>query len=323
MAKKFLTVNLETGKKQLQTAIVEGNYDGTKSEVAYSAESVDGFITDINGDIVLAEEFRVTGVNVGNFNDGTTIPAGTSVLELLQQMLQKQIPPTYSAPSAGITASNSGNVEAGTMVTPLVKSSYNKKDGGNVTKYVLKKNDQVIKDVDELEDFTETEAIQIGDGTTLKYSSVISYADGPIKNDNFGKPYPTGSIKAGSVNAGPVNFTGQRKRFSTTDNQSTIPTTSDEIRACKDSALNPSNGSTFSVVIPAGGTRAIFAYPATLRDVTSVKYVELGNGEVKDTFQKQIIKVEGANGFDAIDYKVYVYVSAVPAAGQMTYNVTI
>lgn len=321
MSKKFLSVDLETGKKKLETAIVEKTYEGGKDEVAYSATAVDSLLSEVDGNVTLTDEFRVTGVTVGNLTDGTTIEAGTSVLELLQKMLQKQIPPTYSSPTLSISGGQT--VESGTNVKPVINPNYTKKDGGDVTKYVLKKNGVNILDVDSLQSYTEQVDIQIGDGTSTYFEATATYSDGPIKNDNFNKPYPTGSIKAGSVNSNRVNYVGQRKRFWTTDSEETIPSNSDEIRAFKNSAMNPSNGTQFDVIIPAGGRRAVFAYPATLRDVTSVKYVELGNGEVKDTFTKYIIQVAGANGYNPIDYKVYVYVSAVPAAGQMTYKVTI
>ena len=321
MSKKFLSVDIQTGKKKLETAIVDNSYEGLKTDVAYSADTVDNLFNVVNDDIVLADEFKVTGVSVGNLTDGTKIPAGTSVLEVLQKMLQKQIPPSYVKPSLSISGGQV--VESGTNVTPTITPNYVKKDGGDVTQYVLRKNGQEAVNSPTLKQHTEEAPIQIGDGITLYYDATANYADGPIKNDNFNEPYPEGSIKADSVNSGRVNYTGQRKRFWTTDSESTIPSTSDDIRACKNSALNPQNGNQFNVVIPAGGTRAIFAYPETLRDVSSVKYVELGNGEVKDTFQKYIIKVAGANGFEPINYKVYVYISAVPAAGQMTYTVTI
>lgn len=321
MSKKFLSVDIETGKKKLETAIVDNLYEGLKTDVAYSADTVDNLFEGVSEDIVLADTFRVTGVNVGNLTDGTEFSAGTSVLEVLQKMLQKQIPPSYSGPSLSITGGQT--VEAGTNVTPTITPRYTQKDAGEVTQYILRKNGEGIIDNPTLKEHVEEAPIQIGDGTTLYYDATANYADGPIKNDNFNKPYPDGSIKAGSVNSSRVNYTGQRKRFWTTDSESIIPSTSDEIRACKNSALNPANGNQFDVVIPAGGKRAIFAYPETLRDVSSVKYVELGNGEVKDTFQKHIIQVAGANGFKPVNYKVYVYVSAVPAAGTMTYKVTI
>lgn len=321
MPKKFLSVDLETGKKKLETAIVEKEYDGEKESVAYSANAIDTLLGEVDGNVTLDEEFRVTGVNVGNLTDGTVIDAGTSVLELLQRMLQKQIPPTYSAPTLSISGGQT--VEAGTRLQPTINPTYTKKDGGNVTNYVLKKNGTQVLTSGTADSYTEAEEIQIGDGTTTYYEATVQYDAGPIKNDNFNNPYPTGSIQAGTINSNRVNYVGQRKRFWTTDSESTVPSESDEIRAFKNSALNPAAGNTFDVIIPAGGKRAMFAYPATLRDVSSVKYVELGNGEVKDTFTKYTIRVAGANGYEPIDYKVYVYVSAVPAAGQMTYKVTI
>lgn len=325
MAKKFLTLDLQTGKKQLETTIVDREFstEEKKPEVAYSATAVDSLLKEVDGDITLAEEFKVTGVNVGNFTDGTVISAGTSVLELLQKMLQKQIPPVYNRPSASITATGSGNVEAGTRVTPTVVSKFNKADAGEITKYVLRKNGEQIKDVTSLENFVEQEQIQIGDGKSLRYDATISYDNGPIKNDNFNSPYPNTSIKAGSVNTGEVSFTGYRKYFYKTDSETSTSLSSTDIRNLTGSTSAAGANTKIRLVIPKGGRRAVFAYPDTVRDVSSVKYVELGNGEVKDTFQKFTVQVEGANGYSPINYKVYVYVSAVPAAGQMTYEVTI
>jgi hypothetical protein len=83
------------------------------------------------------------------------------------------------------------------------------------------------------------------------------------------------------------------------------------------------NGTTFTLNITAGATSVKFAYPAALRDVSSVKYVELGNGEVKDTFILTNELVEGAVGFTSINYKVYTYIPAIPFGDAVTYSVTI
>lgn len=67
----------------------------------------------------------------------------------------------------------------------------------------------------------------------------------------------------------------------------------------------------------------IFAYPETLRDVSTIKYVEGMNAEVKGIFGKSVIPVQGANGATAINYKVYTYVPAAPFGANATYNVTV
>lgn len=65
------------------------------------------------------------------------------------------------------------------------------------------------------------------------------------------------------------------------------------------------------------------AYPATLRDVSSVQDVNGMNAEVKTAFTKTVVSVEGANGYQAIDYKVYVFDMANANDTANTYKVTI
>ena len=67
----------------------------------------------------------------------------------------------------------------------------------------------------------------------------------------------------------------------------------------------------------------VFAYPSSLRDITSVVYVEGLGAEVKDIFTKSIVSVTGANDYLPIDYKVYTYIPASPFGATATYNVTI
>ena len=67
----------------------------------------------------------------------------------------------------------------------------------------------------------------------------------------------------------------------------------------------------------------IIAYPATLRDVTSILDVNGLNAEIKSGFTKTEVQVEGANGFDAIAYKVYTMDYAKANDTANTYKVTI
>jgi hypothetical protein len=67
----------------------------------------------------------------------------------------------------------------------------------------------------------------------------------------------------------------------------------------------------------------VFAYPGNLYSVSSVKYVEGLNAEVKGIFTESSVEVEGANGFSPMAYRVYEYVPASPFSSAATYNVTI
>ena len=82
-------------------------------------------------------------------------------------------------------------------------------------------------------------------------------------------------------------------------------------------------GNSFTISIPVGAIRVVFAYPASLRDVSSVQDVNGMNAEVKTAFTKSVVSVEGANGYDGIDYKVYVFDMANANDTANTYKVTI
>lgn len=102
-----------------------------------------------------------------------------------------------------------------------------------------------------------------------------------------------------------------------------VPQTSDDIRSLSNSALGLSSGSQFNINIPAGSTIVLFAYPASLRDVTSVFY-ELFNAELVGLFGvPSFINVSGANNYSPTSYKVYKMIPDAPFPQSATYKVTI
>lgn len=83
------------------------------------------------------------------------------------------------------------------------------------------------------------------------------------------------------------------------------------------------NENTFTIDLSVGAQRVVFAYPASLRDVNSVKDVNGLNAEIKSAFTKSIVQVDGANGYMAVDYKVYVKDFADPLDMANSYTVQI
>jgi len=146
---------------------------------------------------------------------------------------------------------------------------------------------------------------------------------GPIKNDNMGDPSPTGAIGAGSVSSGNVIYTGKRATFYDADMETEAVETSAEVRDLTQTALGLANGDSWTLNVPAGSRRVTIAYPATLRDLSKVAYVEQGSAEYKDLFVKSDVNVEGADGFTAVAYKIFTYIMAVPTPAAMTLTVTI
>ena len=149
---------------------------------------------------------------------------------------------------------------------------------------------------------------------------------------NLGNEYAAGKIAAGNKsgtayknasNRNVTKITGYRNSF-----YGTLTAKDGELNSALVRGLGKSNkalaaGNSFSVSIPVGAIRVVFAYPATLRDVNSVQDVNGMNAEIKSAFTKSVVSVEGANGYDAIDYKVYVMDMAKANDAANTYKVTI
>lgn len=299
--------------------------EGIKAYVTKKvAEIVSGGDIDLTTDnVVTTREIQVKGQTLGSYKDGDTIPIGENLTTILTKQFAKQIPPTYSAPSYSISPGNS-NHESGSEINFTVGGTFTQRDAGALQNYKLVRtvngaNTDVVTGA-AIQNFVQPN-IQVIDGGGIKFTGTVTYADGAIKNDNLGMPYPTGSIKAGSLTSS-FTVTGQRKTFYGRDTGKTPCNDSNTVRALPQNTLNAGNGTKLTIAIKTGDTRVTFAYPANLRDVTSVVSTAL-NLDVKDTFEKQTIDVEGANGYNPIQYKVYTYIPAIPFASNDTYTVTI
>ena len=291
----------------------EINIKGSKGAAGEGAEG---------GSSTVTADFTVLGVSLGMYKDGDTITAGTNLEDVVKNMLKNIIPPTYVSPTLSISGSGASSVEAGANITPTITPIWTANDGGAVTNYRLTKNGTAVVNTTLPEAFV-SEAFQIGD-ETIAFVATTNYDMGPIKQDNAGNDSPDGRITAGTKTSNTVSYVGKRNLFHGSDLATdTVPVISDEIRALTGKVLGPVAGTTFTINIPAGAKKVIFAYPETLRDVNTVKYVEGLNAEVKSIFGKSVVEVQGANGSSMINYKVYTYVPAAPFGSNATYNVTI
>lgn len=297
------------------------NIPVSANTIQKALETLDLLTTSSPSAGLLTEEITVYGVSQGSYQNLDIITIGTPLETIIKNMLQTIIPPTYYNPTLTLIGSGTLSIEAGTSITPTLTPTWTQNDAGNQTAYGLTKNTVSLYTNSVASAFSDTTFV-IGD-ESIVYRASVDYNTGVVKNDNQGNPYPTGQISAGTILSSNVTYYGRRKLFYDSSTSNSAPTLSSEIRSFGSSVLNPANGTTFTISIPVGTRRICFAYPATLRDVNSVKYVELGNAEIKDTFTQTLINVEGVSGFTAINYKVYTYISAVAFGSTATYNVTI
>ena len=274
------------------------------------------------------EQFEVmlpTNTKVGSYVNGDVITADTPVSVILKKMLQVQVPPTYKAPSISLTATGNtaGKYEVGTSVSPAFSSKFTKNDAGEIITHQITKNGTQVA-TSTTTPLSHSETFTLTDDEVV-FVSACSYNAGTVKDDNFGEPYPTGSIASGSISSSTLKFTPYRAYFYGVDNESVAPATSDDVRALTNTSTTGAGaGTTFEVKIAAGQKRGVIAYPATIRDISKVLYVEAGNDDYTFKFKNpETIAVEGKNGASAINYKVYTWISAQPFAAAMTLKVTI
>ena len=273
------------------------------------------------------EAITVNGVTSLGIADGATISAGTSLDEFVRMVVQKAIPATYTKPSLLIANNGgqaSGNVEAGTTITPKLKATFTKNDAGDLTSVIIKKGSSEVANGTESPLTYTGEDIVIGD-ETIMFSASADYADAPVKTNNLGQESKENWFAAGSINSSNYSITGKRNLFYGTGVGSVPEVTSDMVRGLANKKLAPSQGTSFDINVAVGQQYIVIAYPANIRDINNVTYVEANDSRIASNFTKTTIDVADARGGSngAMGYKVYTYAMAVPAAAAMTFKVTI
>lgn len=167
---------------------------------------------------------------------------------------------------------------------------------------------------------------QLGtDGNTVgvKFEATIKHTAGVVAQDSFGDASsPEVKIVAGSKsNSSTVTYTSYRKMFYGTRTDNT-DLDSAKIRALTGMKEEAKADNSLSVSVPVGAKRVVIAVPSN-RSVTSVKDVNDSSAEIISAFETKTIKVEGAEGYTAVDYKVYICDYANAATAANTYKVTI
>ena len=169
-------------------------------------------------------------------------------------------PPTYTKPTISIALSKS-NVEHSKTYDISISTSFAQNDAGNVTGYKVYKNNSVIFDNSSISNYTDTIAMQHGESVT--YKTEVSYADGPIKNTMLGIPYPSTSIKSGSVTSSGTIKAYALSYYGVINGSEFVDTNglTSELRTSK------SNTITISLT----NQRIIYMYPKSFGNLTSIK----------------------------------------------------
>jgi hypothetical protein len=329
------TVKFLAGDKEnIQSGLTNGTI--TEGSILITEDTDELAVVDANKDVNFIKSrtqqaYTLNGTSIGALSNGATIPAGTSIDELLNMIVAKAIPASYTKPSVAASVASgkaAGNYEVGTSITTSIKSVFTKNDAGDiVSNTIYKDGTQVATGASSTVNANDqTFVVPAG---TVRFNSSASYGDAPVKTNNLGQESKENWFAAGSVSSGNLDFVGKRKAFYGAGNGGVPTLNSQVVRGLAANKMSPAANTVLEIPVAIGQQHVIFAYPATLRDVTQVMYVETNDTGMASSFTKSTVSVGGADATEssvgnyATDYKVYSYAMAAPAAAPMTFKVTI
>lgn len=166
--------------------------------------------------------------------------------------------------------------------------------------------------------------ITITDTTDFYLKASANYSEGLAAKTNLGND-SINKIETGTTDTkSSGHIKGYRNSFyGTLTEKSEL--TADIIRGLSKSGRTLAANSTFNISIPVGALRTVIAIPDTLRDPIKVLDSNDSNSNINGNFIKNVstLSIPGANGVDAITYKVYYDDYANPNTVANTYSVTI
>lgn len=277
-----------------------GNSTYEKSAYFYDGKAWVAMTGNVDADkVILRDNITLAGgyTQVGNLTksqNGTSIfsTKGKSVMDALTEIFSKRLQPTITAqPSIGtFTLTGAGAVEAGTKVASAAYSAASLNAG----------------------------SYQYGPATGV----TATHGAGVTAKDNLGAASsPVVAIAAGTKTKDTGSYSPFRNVFyGTSTGKPALDSAA--IRALGKTGKAYAAG-TLTLNVPAGTQRVAIACIATAKGVTKVINETAMNADVTSTFTKSTVSVEGANGYAAKDYNVWVFEPAVAYGNAAVLKVTL
>ena len=247
---------------------------------------------------------------------------GKNVEQVLSSLMAQEANPTKSNPAVSFTTqTNFGTFEIGTKKNLVYACSLS---AGGYTygpaTGITAQSWSVTCNGETKETASGTFENVVAEATAKKITASAQYGDGAIPVTNLGNAYPAGQIKAGTASKDSNSLVGVRHMFYgplTTD----AALDSATIRGLKHEAAAKKTIATFGA--GSGAKKVVIACPAGY-NVTKVLMPSAMNADATANFVKQAgtVMVEGAEGYTAVAYSIWVYQPASIDSTE-TYAVTI
>lgn len=355
----YFAQNTDVKPKKGDVFVVTTTVDGSTYEQSayfYDGSAWVAMTGSVDADkVILRENITLAGgyTQVGNLTksqNGTATfqTKGKSVMDALTEIFSKRLQPTITAqPSIGtFTLTGAGAVEAGTKVDSAAYSGatlnagsyqYGPATGVAATNWKVERitnaatTQVATADAASLTAGSDNNAgsgFIIGDAggdnavSSLKYRVTATHGAGVTAKDNLGAASsPVVAIAAGSKTKDTAAYTPFRNTFYGAST-SKPALDSAAIRALGKTGKAYAAG-TLTINVPVGAQRVAIACIATAKGVTKVINETAMNADVTGTFVKSTVSVEGANGYAAKEYNVWVFEPAVAYGNAAVLKVTL
>lgn len=355
----YFTQNTDVKPKKGDVFVVTTTVDGSTYEQSayfYDGSAWVAMTGSVDADkVILRENITLAGgyTQVGNLTksqNGTATfsTKGKSVMDALTEIFSKRLQPSITAqPSIGtFTLTGAGAVEAGTKVAAAAYSGatlnagsyqYGPATGVTATSWKVERITNAATTQVTTADAASLTAgsdnnggagFIIGDAggdnavSSLKYRVTATHGAGVTAKDNLGAASsPAVAIAAGSKTKDTAAYTPFRNVFYGAAT-SKPALDSAAIRALGKTGKAYAAG-TLTINVPVGAQRVAIACIATAKGVTKVINETAMNADVTGTFVKSTVSVEGANGYAAKEYNVWVFEPAVAYGNAAVLKVTL
>ena len=297
-------------------------YDGEKwcaMDGNYNAENVY-----FDQDLIFTKEIGYVTLS----NGSATVPAtGKNVKELFEYMFSQEQNPTVTKPSFTLSAPQNKAYEVGESVTPTYTLTFSPGSYSYGPNTDITATFSTTDSRNSTAQTTQTGSfsmLTVSDDTDYKITATATHNEGAIPYTNLQNWATSYRIPAGTITQTSAALTGYRAFFygatTSTELSSAI------IRALKNGgAPSAKTLPTYAASTISGATRVIVALPVS--SGLSVKKVTMPSAwgtDVTSEFKKQTntVSVEGAHGYEAVSYNVWVYQPESLDSSE-TYDITI
>ena len=298
------------------TAIVKRVISGDK--ISYTAYVYDGEWKAMDGnyraDNVYFDDDITYTVAIGTLakpsGSAKFAAKGKNVEQVLSSLMAQEANPSKSNPAVSFSSTGGlGTFEIGTKknltyTAALSAGGYTYGPATGITAQTWEVSCTGV--ADKLATATGTFENVVAEATAKKITAKATYNDGAIPVTNLGNQYPAGQIKAGTASKDSGNLIGVRHMFYGVVKSADFALDSAHIRSLKHEAAAKKTISTFTA--GDGALKVVVACPAGY-NVTKVTLPSAIGADATADFVKQggTVQVEGAEGYTAAAYSVWVF----------------